>query len=72
VLTEAFDDSWYPGECLVTHRFAERGATTALTTTLLYPSREVRDTALSYPMARGVEEGFARMEEMFTQEGIVR
>jgi uncharacterized protein YndB with AHSA1/START domain len=72
VLTEAFDDSWYPGDCLVTHQFAERGARTALTTTLTYPSRKVRDIALSYPMARGVEEGYQRMEEMFTQEGIPR
>jgi uncharacterized protein YndB with AHSA1/START domain len=69
VMTEAFDDGWYPGESLVTHEFREHGAGTALTTTITYPSRKVRDTALSYPMARGVEEGYERLEEMLAQEG---
>ena len=72
VLTESFDDSWYPGECLVTHDFAPRRGGTALTTTLDYPSKKARDVALTFPMARGVEEGYERMEEMFAEEGTTR
>jgi uncharacterized protein YndB with AHSA1/START domain len=69
VMTESFADGWYPGESVVTHQFRERGGGTALTTTISYPSREVRDIALSYPMARGIEEGYERMEELFATEG---
>jgi uncharacterized protein YndB with AHSA1/START domain len=72
VLSEAFDDGWYPGESVVTHTFAAAGVgRTRLTTTIAYPSRRVRDIALGFPMARGVEEGYERLEEMFSTEGFV-
>ncbi len=66
VYTESFDDHWYPGESLVTHVLAEQGDKTTLTSTLLYPSQEVRDIVVRSPMERGVAEGYVRLDEMLT------
>ena len=55
VSTEVFDESWYAGEALVTMVFSPQDGKTALTMTVLYESRDARDTAL----ASGMEEGFA-------------
>ncbi|GAA3838448.1 SRPBCC family protein [Sphaerisporangium flaviroseum] len=64
VYTELFDDQSYPGRSLVTHEFAEHDGRTTLTSTVLYSTREGRDTVLRYPMARGVAEGYARLAEL--------
>jgi uncharacterized protein YndB with AHSA1/START domain len=64
VYTELFDDQSYPGETLVSHEFRERGAATTLTSRLLFATPEGRDVVLRYPMARGVGEGFARLDEL--------
>ncbi|GAA2110403.1 SRPBCC family protein [Actinomadura alba] len=61
VYTESFDDQWYPGESLVTYDFAELNGVTTLTSTVLYESKEARDTALRSPMERGVAEGYDRL-----------
>ncbi|CAN5729868.1 SRPBCC family protein [soil metagenome] len=62
--TEEFDEHWYPGESLVTHVLSEHNGTTMLTTTLLYPSKEVRDLVIESPMERGVAEGYDRLDEL--------
>ena len=62
--TELFDDQSYPGESLITHDFVEWGGRTTLTSTLLYVTREGRDTVLRYPMARGVAESYDRLAEL--------
>jgi uncharacterized protein YndB with AHSA1/START domain len=62
--TEMFDDQSYPGESLITHDFVEQGGRTTLTSTLLYATREGRDTVLRYPMARGVAESYDRLAEL--------
>jgi uncharacterized protein YndB with AHSA1/START domain len=64
VYTELFDDQSYPGESLITHEFVERDGKTTLTSTLLYASREGRDVVLSYPMQRGVAEGYDRLDSL--------
>jgi uncharacterized protein YndB with AHSA1/START domain len=69
VYTERFADQSYPGETLVTHVFAPRGARTTVTSTLRYPSRDARDIVLRYPMARGVGEGFDRLDELLVTQG---
>lgn len=61
VYTESFDDQWYPGESTVSHALVERDGRTTLTTTLRYPSREVRDIVLRSPMERGVSESYERL-----------
>jgi len=67
VYTESFDDQWYPGESLVTVVLAERDAKTTMSTTLLFPSREVRDLVLASPMKRGVGESYERLDVVFTE-----
>lgn len=67
VYTESYDDQWYPGESLVSTDLDEQHGTTTLTSTLRYPSQEVRDVALSFPMARGVGEGYDRLAEVLTE-----
>lgn len=62
VYSEEFDDHWYPGESLVTHVFTGGDDGTTLTSTLRYPSREVRDLVASSPMERGVAEGYERLD----------
>jgi uncharacterized protein YndB with AHSA1/START domain len=62
--TEVFDDQSYPGESLITHDFVEQDGRTTLTSTLLYATREGRDTVLRYPMARGVAESYDRLAEL--------
>jgi uncharacterized protein YndB with AHSA1/START domain len=62
--TELFDNQSYPGESLITHDFVEQNGKTTLTSTLLYASQESRDIVLSYPMERGVAQGYDRLDEL--------
>jgi uncharacterized protein YndB with AHSA1/START domain len=50
VNTESWED-WDAGETLVTTVFAEQDGRTVFTSTILFPSREVRDTLLESGMA---------------------
>ncbi|MEO8140688.1 MAG: SRPBCC family protein, partial [Gemmatimonadota bacterium] len=64
VATEAFDQSWYPGEAVTTLTLVEQGGRTTLTLTVLYESREARDAVLRSPMEEGVGEGFNKLAEL--------
>jgi uncharacterized protein YndB with AHSA1/START domain len=64
VQTEAFDQSWYPGEAVGTLVLVERDGKTTLTQTVLYDSRETRDAVLKTPMERGVAMGYDRLAEL--------
>jgi uncharacterized protein YndB with AHSA1/START domain len=66
VVTERFDQSWYPGEATVTNHLVERNGETTLTMTVQYESREARDVALKSPMEQGVAAGYNRLEELLT------
>jgi uncharacterized protein YndB with AHSA1/START domain len=66
VATESFDESWYPGEALVTTRFLEEGNITKVTITILYQSKEARDTAGTSGMEHGMAASYNRLEELFT------
>lgn len=69
VYTEVFDDQSYPGEALVTQVFVAEGSQTTVTTTVRYPSRQIRDHVLRYPMARGVGESYERLDRVLAGEG---
>jgi uncharacterized protein YndB with AHSA1/START domain len=69
VYTELFDDQSYPGESLITHALTEQDGRTTLTSTVRYASKQGRDTALSYPMERGVAESYERLTELLAEEG---
>ncbi|MFN0171895.1 MAG: SRPBCC family protein [Bryobacteraceae bacterium] len=64
VATEKFDECWYPGEALNTTVFVEEGGVTRTTITLLYESKEARDTARRSGMEHGMAAGYNRLEEM--------
>ena len=51
-------DGWPEGESLVTTVLVEHDGKTTLTSTVLYPSREVRDEALSTGMESGVARSY--------------
>jgi uncharacterized protein YndB with AHSA1/START domain len=64
VVTEKFDQPWYPGEAVVTNALVEQGGKTTLTLTVRYESREIRDAVLKTPMAHGVAAGYDRLVEL--------
>ena len=66
VATEAFDQSWYPGEAVGTITLVEQGGRTTLTMTVRYESREARDAVLKSPMDQGVAAGFDQLAEVLT------
>jgi uncharacterized protein YndB with AHSA1/START domain len=63
VVTERFDESWYPGEAVDTTVLVEQGGKTTVTTTVLYESKEARDAVLKTPMATGVAESYDKLAE---------
>jgi uncharacterized protein YndB with AHSA1/START domain/effector-binding domain-containing protein len=66
VVTEKFDDAWYPGEALNTTVFEERDGTTAVRLTVLYESKEARDIASRSGMERGMVLGYDRLETLLS------
>jgi uncharacterized protein YndB with AHSA1/START domain len=64
VATEKFDESWYPGEALDTTIFAEQGDSTIMTITVLYESKQARDTARRSGMERGMAASYDRAEDV--------
>jgi len=62
VAASAFDEPWYPGNCVETIAFASQGDATVLTTTLRYDTREARDIALNAGLTRGLTESYERLD----------
>jgi len=67
VCTEQFDDPWYQGEAVSTVTFDERDGVTTLTNTMLYVSREARDTVVQSPMEEGLSLGFDRLDALLSE-----
>jgi uncharacterized protein YndB with AHSA1/START domain len=68
VVTEKFEDSWYPGEAVVTFELVDRGGQTTLTQTILYESRSIRDGVLKSPMEGGVAASYDRLAAMLAEQ----
>ncbi len=64
VHTERFDEPWYPGECVVTTAFEEKGGRTTVTMTLLFESKEARDGVLKSGMESGVAVSYDRLADI--------
>jgi uncharacterized protein YndB with AHSA1/START domain len=64
VVTEKFDQSWYPGEAVGTIALVEQGIQTTLIQTLLYESVEARDAVLKTPMEQGVAASYDRLAQV--------
>jgi uncharacterized protein YndB with AHSA1/START domain len=69
VATERFDDAWYPGDAVNTTVFEEIGATTKVKLTVLYESKEARDTATRSGMEQGMIAGYNRLEQVLSSIG---
>jgi uncharacterized protein YndB with AHSA1/START domain len=63
VYSESWED-WNPGEVLVTTVLVEEHGRTTLTSTILFPSREVRDLLVKSGMTRGAVEIYDRLAEL--------
>jgi uncharacterized protein YndB with AHSA1/START domain len=63
VRTETWED-WAAGEIIETAVFTERGGKTTLTSTGLYPSREVRDAVLKAGLENGTRETYGRLADV--------
>jgi uncharacterized protein YndB with AHSA1/START domain len=59
-------EDWNPGESIVTTVLTERDGKTTLTSTILFPSQEVRDTVYKSGMQRGAGETYDRLAECLT------
>jgi uncharacterized protein YndB with AHSA1/START domain len=64
VATEVWDQPWYPGEAVVTYTLVEEAGATALTLTVMYQSKEARDSVLQSNMESGVGTSFDRLEQV--------
>jgi len=64
VATEVFDQSWYPGEAVGTFVLTEQAGKTTLTETVLYESREARDSVIKSGIEQGVAASFDRLAEV--------
>ena len=69
VATERFDEAWYAGEALDTSVLSEEDGRTTLTLTVLYESREVRDSVLESGMESGVAASYDRLAELLASNG---
>jgi uncharacterized protein YndB with AHSA1/START domain len=70
VRTESFDVGCegQAGEQLATMILTEQGEQTLLTVSLLYPSKEARDTTIASGMEHGVEAGYKRLDEFLSTQ----
>ena len=64
VVTEKFDQAWYPGEAVCTFVLTEHAGKTTLTQTILYNSQETRDAVLKSPMEAGVAASYNRLDQV--------
>ncbi len=69
VQLEKFDESWYPGEAIVSTTLEESGGQTTLEVTIRYESKEARDAVLRSPMEGGVAISYDRLEEILLELG---
>jgi uncharacterized protein YndB with AHSA1/START domain len=67
VHTEKFDESWYPGQAVITTVFTEKAGRTMVTMTIRHESKKARDIALKTDMAAGMAAGYARLDEILSK-----
>ena len=70
VNTEWWED-WNAGEVLVTTLLVEQAEKTTLTTTMLYPSKEVRDTILNSGLKHGAAELYDKLDEYLSSVSLL-
>ncbi len=64
-ILQTFESGWAPGRVHVqTFTFEDLGDRTKLTTTMLFDTTEERDGVLAYGGERGMNESYARLDEL--------
>jgi uncharacterized protein YndB with AHSA1/START domain len=67
VISEKFDQSWYPGEAIVTTTFETIDSDTTLMKTMIkYESPEALEKVLSSGMEEGLSASYDRLEQWFS------
>jgi uncharacterized protein YndB with AHSA1/START domain len=66
VNTESWED-WNAGETLVTTILTENDGKTTFTSTILFPSKEVRDTVVKNGLSRGVTDSYNKLAATLEQ-----
>jgi len=66
VVSERFDEAWYPGEAVNTTTFDEQNAITRIRIVILYESKEARDIATRSGMEKGMAAGYDRLETVLS------
>ena len=66
VNSEAWED-WDAGETLVTNLLTGDNGRTTLTSTIKFPTREVRDVVLKSGLEHGAEAGYKKLEETLVE-----
>ena len=72
VHTERFDEAWYEGEAVITTEFADTGAGTSVTMTMLLVSKEARDGVLKSGMESGVAVSYDRLAGILDAPAVLR
>ncbi|HXD32884.1 MAG TPA: SRPBCC family protein [Pyrinomonadaceae bacterium] len=71
VNTESWED-WDAGECLVTTVLREEDGMTKFSSTILFPSQEVRDTVVKSGLEHGAAEGYAKLEQLLEMVSVTQ
>lgn len=66
VVSEKFDEAWYPGEAWNTTTFVQERAVTKATIRLRYQSQEARDIARRSGMEHGMAASLSQFEELLS------
>jgi len=69
VVTEVFDEAWYPGDAVDTIVLVENAGQTTLTQTIRYNSPETRDAVLKSPMQKGMAASYDRLDKFVPSLG---
>ena len=67
VRTELFDPDWTGGETLGTLLLAEHDSTTVMTMSILYTSRDARDSALEFGMKDGAAASYRQLDAVLAE-----
>lgn len=67
VRTELFDPDWTGGETLGTLLLAEHDGTTVMTMSVLYASRDARDSALEFGMKDGAAASYRQLDAVLAE-----
>jgi len=69
VVTEVFDEAWYPGDAVDTIVLVEKAGQTTLTQTIRYNSPETRDAVIKSPMQKGMAASYDRLDKFLPSLG---